>query len=63
LATTHGQPLGQTYWAFDLNRSLSIEANGFRVVLGENALLELALGWWIGGTVVLKFFWRRLHAR
>jgi hypothetical protein len=63
MATTYGQPLGQTYWAFDLNRSLSIEANGFRVVLSANALLELALGWWIGGTMVLKFFWRRLRAR
>jgi hypothetical protein len=63
MATPHGQPLGQTYWAFDLNRSLSIEANGFRVVLGENALFELALGWWIGGTMALKFFWWRLRVR
>jgi hypothetical protein len=36
--------------------------DGFRVTLGGQALLELLLGWWIGGVALLKFFWLRRRA-
>jgi uncharacterized membrane protein YuzA (DUF378 family) len=36
--------------------------DGFRVTLGGHALLELLLGWWIGGVALLKFFWLRRRA-
>jgi hypothetical protein len=43
---------------------LSVEsASGTRVDLDGSALLALALGWWVGGTGVLKFFWLRRRAR
>src|SRR5262245_30672709 len=35
---------------------------GFRVTLGGYALLELVLGWWIGGLGLLRFFWLRRRA-
>jgi hypothetical protein len=52
--------LGHTY--------MSIEGPapaGFRVTLGGRALLELILGWWVGGRAVLGLFWlqRRSYPR
>jgi uncharacterized membrane protein YuzA (DUF378 family) len=32
------------------------------VTLGGQALLELLLGWWIGGVALLRLFWRRRRA-
>ena len=43
---------------------MALEApEGFYVTLGGQALLELLLGWWIGGLALLKFFWLRRRAR
>lgn len=39
---------------------MSVESpKGYSVSLGSHALLELALGWWIGGRGVLGFFWSK----
>jgi len=39
---------------------MTMEApKGFRVSLGGHAMLELILGWWIGGRGVLGLFWSR----
>jgi uncharacterized membrane protein YuzA (DUF378 family) len=43
--------------------SMTLEGReGFRVTLGGQALLELLLGWWLGGLALLKFFWLRRRA-
>ena len=58
-ATPVGQhALGDTY--------LMVEegfGTGRPVTLNGQALFELAMGWWIGGSAVLKFFWLRRRAR
>lgn len=46
-----------------LNYLEGTEPGSKRVVLSNLALLGLVLGWWIGGTVVLRFFWLRRRAR
>lgn len=38
---------------------MSIESPRHHVSLGSHALLELVLGWWIGGRGVLGFFWSK----
>jgi hypothetical protein len=38
---------------------MSMESPRYRVSLGSHALLELVLGWWIGGRGVLGFFWSK----
>jgi hypothetical protein len=39
------------------------EPGSIRVALSNFAVLELALGWWVGGYGVLKFSWARRRAR
>jgi hypothetical protein len=51
------QTLGDTYVTL-----YGPPRGGFRATLGGYALLELVFGWWIGGVVVLKFFWLRRRA-
>jgi uncharacterized membrane protein YuzA (DUF378 family) len=38
------------------------QAGAAYVTLGGQALLELLLGWWIGGLALLRFFWFRRRA-
>jgi len=47
--------LGSTYLMDD-------GPGGRHVILDGRALLEMVLGWWVGGSVVLKFFWLRRRA-
>jgi hypothetical protein len=49
--------LGSTYL---MDEGLS---GGRSVILDGGALLEMVLAWWLGGSVVLKFFWLRRRAR
>jgi len=51
------KPVGGTFLSVD-----GTELGGSRVILSNLALLELVLGWWIGGLVVLRFFWLRRRA-
>jgi uncharacterized membrane protein YuzA (DUF378 family) len=53
-SAAHGQT-GHTFMTLE-------GRDGFRVTLGGYALLELLLGWWIGGVALLKLFWLRRRA-
>jgi hypothetical protein len=46
------------------NAWMSVQGSGGKVVtLSGSAMFRMTLGWWIGGTGVLKFFWLRRRAR
>lgn len=56
-SAARAQTLGHTYLTFE-----SPLRDGLRVDLNGRALVELAVGWWMGGYGVLKFFWLRRRA-